>query len=594
MTFRNPAAPRPTRRRRSASDTRRTLLVTISFGLAIVAALAMLVGVLIGGYYADHWAAITTVNGESISKDAVRERAALDKTILDRQLRNYGQLRNMGQVTTDEYNTLVNDISGKEDASTLYSNALDELTREAVLRQYADKNGIKVSDAQLNAEITKEGTVPELRHIIVIAIQAKPTPPAAVATQAEMDAAKKKAETYVADIRSGAAKWDDVFSANDTSYLSNSGDLGLNSRDQLTTMDEPLADAIFALKKDDITDVFLCNDGAYRFAKVTEISPAFVDNDWQSAIDAGSNADRYRAYARAQAVEAAVKQAVLEQYVESPVVQRRVFEIGLSPGYGEGPEVAFRVMIFAPDHSTSLASSLAADDPKWTEAKNRAEAAAAALRADPGKFDAMARDTTINDDTLWASDGGVVPYFSRTVIEGDYASGQGLGLDQLAPELFEQSHNLDDIIGPILQSDQGYVVAEFLGIRQTPEQRIADIQLLLATGKEFTALARQVSETPDAIDGGDMGWVSKYSLDDESVSAIFQTPIGGVSRLVTQNGSGFWLYKVTAEVTAVPDKKLAATLRQKVFNQWLADLTAQANIWKDANGLTAITPTATP
>ena len=71
-------APKPTRRRTRRDDTRRAVLVTVSFVAAIAVAFSLFTGVFVASYYSDHAAAVGSVNGEAISKDAVRDRVALN------------------------------------------------------------------------------------------------------------------------------------------------------------------------------------------------------------------------------------------------------------------------------------------------------------------------------------------------------------------------------------------------------------------------------------------------------------------------------------------------------------------------------------
>lgn len=593
MTFRTRTDSKPTRRRTRENDSRRALLLNISFGFAIVAAIAMLGGVLFANYYGDHGAAVASVNGQAISKDAVRERAAVNKARYERQTENYGKLRNQGLITTDEYGTFAGSLADSQAPASLYGEALSQLTQESELQQYADSHGIKVTDAQINAEVTKDGTIQEMRHVMVIGVPPKPTAPASQPTAAETQAAQDQAQKYLDSIKSGAKKWDDVATESKAEQYNSTGDLNLTTRDALQ-LDPQLVNAVFDLKKvNDLTDVFKCEDGMYRFATVTAISPAFVDSDWQSAMNAAGKPDEYRSFARGQAVQEAVKEAVLKQYVTGPSVQRHVLEIAISPGYGaagDGDEVTFRMMIFAPDHNSAGASTVAKDDAKWTEAKARADAAVTALKADPSKFDAMARDTKINDDQSWASEGGELPWLPGSVIAADPSPGPGLGMLNVATALFGPGVTQNQILGPVQETSAGYVVLQFLGRRPAPDQRMANIQLLLATGVDFSVLARQFSEASDANKGGDMGWVTRHMLDTESESAIFQAPVGGVSRMITKEGSGYWLFKVIDEQNRVPDSTEADKLRQVVFDNWLSDLTMRTNIWTDSAGLDAITP----
>src|SRR5665811_363238 len=158
MTFRSRPAAKPTRRRARRDDTRRSIYVTLSFSLAIAAALSLMGGVFVANYYADHWAPIAAVNGEVIGKDAVRDRAAMNVSRFQRQVIDYTTLRNQGKITSAEYQTLSNAATTGEDPTTIHSDALTQLQNEATLRQYAAKNNISVTDAQVNDQIQVDAT----------------------------------------------------------------------------------------------------------------------------------------------------------------------------------------------------------------------------------------------------------------------------------------------------------------------------------------------------------------------------------------------------------------------------------------------------
>jgi parvulin-like peptidyl-prolyl isomerase len=149
------------------------------------------------------------------------------------------------------------------------------------------------------------------------------------------------------------------------------------------------------------------------------------------------------------------------------------------------------------------------------------------------------------------------------------------------------------IIGPILEETMGYVVADYEGTRPAPAQRMADAQIMLATGADFATEVAQYSETADAIKGGDMGWISRYILPTDLEAAIFQTPVGGTSRMI-QNSNGYWIFKVLAEETRTADATQQAKMKLVTFNAWLIDLTDAANVWTDTAALTALTPASTP
>ena len=598
MTFRTRTAPRPSRRRVRRSDTRRSVYLTLSFTLAIASALALMGGVFLASYYADHGAPIAGVNGEAISKDAVRSRVALNQAVFERQIANYTTMRNQGKLTTDEYSAIVTKIQTSETASTIYSDALTQLVNEAELRQYAAKNNIAITDQQVAAQVQTDATVAEMRHVKVIAVAVKATPPFSTPSQADIDSALAKAQGYAKEIQGGKA-WDDVAkeaSSNNSNPGGSVGDLGLTNRDDIG-VEPDLANAAFALNQlNDMTSVIKGTDGVFRFATVTKIVPTFVDPDWQTSIGAAASGDLYRALARAEATQKAVRDSVEAKYISGPTVQRHVLEIAVPAGYGQpgnGDEVKIRILVFAPSHDQINAASVVSTDPAWADAKSRADAALAKLKQDPSQFDTLARDATVNDDKYWNTEGGEIPWIPLDLFNATTASQQtGLGLTNVQAAVFKDGLAAGTILDPILETSQGYIVVQFQGRRPAPDLRIAIDQFNLNTGADFADLAKSSSEAVDAPTGGDLGWVSPYQLAAVQQAAIFSTPIGHMSNMVSSNG--YFIYKVTDEQTRTPDADQQAKLKNVVFQRWLTEFQANALVWKDATALAALNPSPTP
>jgi hypothetical protein len=589
MTFRSSNSTRPTRRRSRRDDTRRAVVVSIMFVAAIVVSLSLVGGVLASSYYNSHQAAVSSVNGEAISKDAVRERVAL-KIARDKQvIQDYLILRNKGVITPDEYATLSNTPASDEASTTLYTDALTELQTEAELRQYAARNGITVSDQAIAEQKAKDSTIAEMRHVLVISIVPYPFPPANGPSAADMASAQTKAQGFHDEI-AGGKSWTDVTAEVKKIRGGAESDEGLLLRDY-TQLEPDLMAAVFGLAKaNDITPVFKGADGVFRFATITSIVAPYADAGWEKAM-----AGDYGDYIHALAVKAAVQAAVEKQYIDSPTVQRRVSELAISAGYGAvggGDDVKISFMLFAPNHSVANASSVDAADPAWAEAKSRADAAVATLRADPSKFDSIARDTTLNDDTNWNTAGGSIPWIPTDLFNVQTQGGySGLGMTNVQAAVFKTGLAANTILDPIQETTQGWVVVKFEGRRPSPAQRIADAQLRLAIGSDFVTEVRAESEAGDAAEDGDMGWISPYQLVDSEMKAIFVTPVGGVSYMV--NDGGYFVYKVMEEQTRTPDAKTAARLRNVVFKHWQTELAANTNIWTDSAGLTAINPSST-
>src|SRR5450759_2633154 len=209
MTFRSRPEAKPTRRRARRDDTRRSIYVTLSFSLAIAAALALMGGVFVANYYSAHWAPIAAVNGEVIGKDTVRDRAAMNVSRIKRQIVDYTTLRNQGKITSAEYQTLTSTATSSQDPTTIDSSALTQLQNEATLRQYAAKNNITVTDTQVNDQIQLDATLSEMRHVMVIGVQTTAAAPATVVTPTDETAAQTKIGKLLDEVKAGK-NWSDV------------------------------------------------------------------------------------------------------------------------------------------------------------------------------------------------------------------------------------------------------------------------------------------------------------------------------------------------------------------------------------------------
>ena len=591
MTFRSRPVAKPTRRRARRDDSRHSVYVTLSFSLAIASALSLMGGVFVANYYSNHWAPIAAVNGEAIGKDTVRDRAAMNVARFQRQVIDYTTLRNQGKITSADYQTLSGTATSAQDPTKIQSDALTQLQNEATLRQYAAKNNISVTDAQVNDQIQVDATLPETRHVMVIAVQPKATPPATAVTAADGTAAQTRSQALLDEVKAGK-NWSDVATESGQDSIINAGglgDLGLVNKDFLD-LDLDMSNAVFALgKANDVTPVFKGIDGTYRFATVTTIVPKFVDPDWETSVGYG---DTYRAFAKNEALSKAVQDKIEAQYVTSPTVQRHVLEIAISKGIGtagDGDEVKFRMLVFAPAHDEANAAGVSATDASWTDAKTRADAAVATLRADPSKFATMAADTTVNDDRFVNTRSGELPWLTNPLFAAQTASGStGLGMANVGTALFADGLAAGTILDPIQEPSSGYVVVQFEGRRPGPSQRIANAQLDINSGVDFAIEAGKISDSSDAAKGGDMGWVTKYMLTADQEAAIWQTPIGGVSRMVS--GNAFWVYKVVDEQTRTEDADTQAKLKKTVYPRWLAELQASALVWTDTAGIAAMAP----
>ena len=118
-------------------------------------------------------------------------------------------------------------------------------------------------------------------------------------------------------------------------------------------------------------------------------------------------------------------------------------------------------------------------------------------------------------------------------------------------------------------------------------KRLAAIKEGLEKKEEFAELARQYSEGPNAVDGGDLGWLSKGELDPTLEQAIEKLKINEVSSAVSRP-EGIYLLQLTRsreaepasieESTAVIHKTIFNRRMEKRYNTWLKEARKYAHI----------------
>lgn len=113
---------------------------------------------------------------------------------------------------------------------------------------------------------------------------------------------------------------------------------------------------------------------------------------------------------------------------------------------------------------------------------------------------------------------------------------------------------------------------------------------LLRQGEEFDIVARKHSLSPDAEEGGDLGFFSRGEMPAEFDAVVFSLAVGRISDL-TQSSYGYHIFKVEEKRKAVRLKldevkdDIRQTLRtqkeERAYQQWLHELRGRAVIEVD-------------
>ncbi|HEX8313184.1 MAG TPA: peptidyl-prolyl cis-trans isomerase [Chthoniobacteraceae bacterium] len=114
-----------------------------------------------------------------------------------------------------------------------------------------------------------------------------------------------------------------------------------------------------------------------------------------------------------------------------------------------------------------------------------------------------------------------------------------------------------------------------------------EIRQKIVEGAEFQDLARMYSEDSTQEAGGDWGWITRKTLNEELTKIAFSLKAGEVSKII-ELGNSYYLLQVEAkknattkpltEVRAEIEKKLIQEERQRTMQEWTAKLRKKAYI----------------
>lgn len=556
MTFR--ARPVVKRFQRPSWDSRdrRNFYLNLGFGLAVLAALVILGAAVVLSYYNEHLAPVGSIDGQSITRDDLRDRADIESwrlEIAQRRINTQAAAGRLTQAQAEVQSQLI-----QQQRQGLLPFALERIIDNRIQAPLASEQGITVADADIDARLVEEATTPESRHSWQIEV--KPLADAGAAPTADqLAAARATIDKALADIKGGKS-WDDVAKvvSTDSATAPQAGDLGwLTGDDQQT--DEAFLTALFAATVNTPTEVIEGEDGIFRIGRVTEIEAEAVDAVYtETLVNDGVDLAKYREVVRGDLIRTKLEDKLVAD-ASKPAPQRQASEIYLSQTTVELPAEAVKVrhILFAPkdDPGAAQAGEIPEDDPSWGQAKLDAEAAYARLKDDVDGFDALARE--VSDEESAVGPGG-----TGGVLDGYVSADSGFVESFTMPIL--DAKPTDGQLLPPIKTEFGYHVVQV--ISHAPE--LAEIKQRIDRGADFAAIAREVSEGAEAGSGGELGWIAKGQLDARLTTAIFAAEIGKTSDIVTVEEDGQYLYEVVAEEVRTPEGGQLEEIRSRVFGDW--------------------------
>jgi parvulin-like peptidyl-prolyl isomerase len=569
MTLRaRPVAKRPGRSGWDSGD-RRTTLINAAFAGAIVVSILILLGYAGWTWYDSHFGQAGSVDGQVITKDDVRNRMLIEKFRIDYTTAQIQKLLAAGHITQSVASQQLSFLQQR--SAALESLTLERLIDVKLQASLASQAGISVSDAEVDAQLAKEATTDEQRHVWMIEVQPAVDPLIGQVGPIQKAEAKAKAETALAELRAGKS-WDDVAKTVSTATSApQAGDISWVPKD--SGYDQKFMAAVFAAQVNTPTEVIEGDDGIFRIGRVTEISPSTVDQAFAAKLDnVGIGMADYRVAVRADVLRQKLSDSVVAD-LSKPSLQRHVLQIFLKAVNPQPNGVLVRHILFAPNHDATKAPTLVATDPAWAQAKAAAAVAYQELLKDPTRFDLLAR--TLSDDTASQKAGG------KTPSDGTFYDSTSPLDKAFAAAIFTTGLKPGDIIPPFKDA-YGWEIVQFMRPYGDGNQAwLETIKTQAQAGADFSQLARDQGFGEEAAKGGDIGWIAQGQLGDAREGPIFDATIGSVPDVVDIPNNGDYLFKVIGEETrpATPDQ--IAIFNQTGFTNWYSLKKAAATITRD-------------
>ncbi|HSL77737.1 MAG TPA: peptidylprolyl isomerase [Candidatus Limnocylindrales bacterium] len=571
MTFR--ARPIVRRLQRPSWDTRdrRNFYLNLAFGLAVLAAVLILGIAVALSYYNDHLASVGSVNGQSITKDELRDRATIESWRLEIAKRRINTQAVAGQLTPAQAEAQTQVID--QELQGVLATALEKIIDNRIQGSLATEEGVSVTDADIDAKLAEEATTPESRHAWQIEVEPALDSGASEPTAEQKAAARSTIDKALADIKGGKA-WEDVARtvSTDAATAPQAGDLGWLTKDDTQT-EEAFLGALFAAQANTPTDVVEGDDGIFRIGRVTEIAPEAVDAAYQETlVNDGIDLAKYRAAVRGDVIRTKLEDKLVAD-ASKPQPQRDIAEIYLSQGTVELPDDAVKVrhILYSPKDDPEAASNgdIPDDDPSWGQAKLDADAAYARLKADVSQFDAVAREDSDETSALGPDgSGGVLD---------QYVSADSSYVESFSKPILDAKPTDGELLPPI-KTEFGYHVVQVMS--HAPD--LAAIKTKIDSGQEeFADVARDISEAPEASRGGDLGWIAKGQLEKAKSDAVFAAAVGKTSSIVTVKDDGQYLYLVKSEEERAPEGRQLDEIRSRVFSDWYQPKKEAVTITRD-------------
>jgi parvulin-like peptidyl-prolyl isomerase len=568
MSFRSRPVLDRRHRPRWQDELRTQQLTVIAFAVAIALALGIFGAVAWNGFWEAHFRPVASIAGTTYDRSDldVRRRilvAEATATVAELQSQLGGPRDQLIQQQIDQVSAALSDLDGAAAAS---------LVDGAVLASQAEAFGIAVDDDEVDAGIAERHTLAERVRARLILVNALPDDAEAGAepTDEQRAAAREEAEAAIGRIEGGedfaavAAELSDDFTA------TLGGTLGWIGAD----------DAVYGEYFDAIADAEagelvgpVETETGYAVLEALERRERTTEGPLRDQL-AGQNIDdaAYRDYVRSQLLVDAFRAHFEDEVVVSPTAQRRVAQIFIAAPTGAVlPQERARHVLINP-LPDDAAEGAEATDEQWAAALAEAEEVHELLAADGADWFVIAEEHS--DDPGSGARGGDLGWYDPAA----------------SPYVEEFATALADLeVGELSQpvrSEFGYHVIQKTGERTSPQAEAAElVDQLREDPDSFAEAATRLSEDPDtAREGGELGWVAPYQLDEALEEVVFGLDeVGEISDPYDAASEGITIYQLleTSESREIEEDRLEE-IRSSGFDRWLEqEVRAPVERWTD-------------
>ncbi len=568
MSFRSRPVLDRRHRPRWQDELRTQQLIIVGFAVSIALALGIFGAAAWNGFWESHYSPVASVAGTTYDRSDldVRTRilvAEASATITELQGQLGGPRDQLIQQQIEQISLQLSDLDAAAAAS---------LVDGAVLASQANAFGVGVAQDEIDAGIAERHTLSERVSAQLILVNALPDDAEAGAEPTDEQLATAREEAQAArdrveageDFATVAAEVSDDFTASSGGLLGwfSPGDTGYGE------YFDALADA-------DVGDLVgpVETDAGFAVLEKLDRRERTTDGPLGDLLD-GQNVDdaSYRAYVRDQLLVDAFRAHFGDDVVVSPTAQRRVAQIFIAaPTAAVVPQERARHVLIDP-LPEDAAEGAEATEEQWAAALAEAEEVREELSADDADWYTIAEERSA--DTGSGARGGDLGWYDPAA----------------SPYVEEFTTALADLeVGELsepVRSQFGWHVIQKTAERTSPQaQAAALVEQLREDPDSFAEVAARLSEDPTtAREGGELGWVAPYQLDEALEDVVFGLEeVGEISEPHDAASAGITIYQLleTSESREIEDDRLEE-IRSSGFDRWLEqEVRAPIEPWVD-------------